>query len=158
LAALLFGPPLVWLWRRLRRRVRRAAFALPAEPPQDVALRALAEIEASDWLARGEIERWFVEASRVLRTYVAGRYRVAALDATSAETLQRLLEFGYRDAEIATLGPLLAAADGVKFAGSRPSEHSAQQWLREIRDFVQSTAVAIVYSTPEALRAAERFG
>jgi hypothetical protein len=155
--ALLLGPPLWWLWRRWRQRGRRPAFALPAEPPQELALRELARIEASDWLQRGEIERWFVEASRVLRAYVGGRYRVAALDATTAETLERLAAFGYRDGEVAQLEPLLARADSVKFAGARPSEHAATVWLQEIRSFVQATAVPIVYSTPEALRAAERF-
>jgi hypothetical protein len=157
LAALLVAPPLFWLWRRLRRRGPRTAFTLPAEAPQVVALRELAQIEASDWLARGEQERWFVEASRVLRGYVSGRYRVAALDATSSETLERLLAFGYREDEVSALRPLLSQADSVKFAGGRPSEHAAKQWLQEIRGFVEGTAVPISYSTPEALRAAERF-
>jgi len=146
-----------WLLLGLLRRPRQgAAFALPAEPPQYAALRDLERIEQSGWLRDGQTERWYVEASHVLRNYLAGRYRVPALDWTSQETVERLLAAGYRDEDIAAVRPLLASADVVKFAAEQPSEHNAQEWLRAIRDFVHETAIEMVYSTPEALRSAEK--
>jgi len=126
------------------------------EAPHRIALRRLTALEHSGWLVEGRYEEWFVEGSHALREYVGGRYRVAALDWTSGELVTRLVEAGYPREELAAVEPLLHQADGVKFARSKPTDHQAQSWLQEIVEFVQRTAVDVVYSTPEAMAASRR--
>jgi hypothetical protein len=150
-------PALWWLRRRLRKSTRgRTAFPIPPEPPHLRALRRLEAIAASDMLPRGAFARYYVEGSHTLREYVQGRFRVPALEWTSAELIERMKEAGYRPEDIQFIAPLLGEADTVKFAGDRPSEHGAVRWLEEIREFVEKTAVEMRFSTPEALAAAER--
>lgn len=155
LLALAAAALLAWWWSRRRGTSVPSAFEMPLEPPHEVALRRLAEIRAADWIARGEFDRVYVEASHALRGYVGGRFRVSALDWTTSETIDRLLEAGYERDEVAAIDPLLRAADEVKFAGQRPSEHQTERWIEDAVVWIERTAVPVVHSTPDALRAAE---
>lgn len=149
---------LIWaLYQRLRRRQAQVeVYEPPTEPPHRRALRRLDEMSRSGWLVDGDFERWYVEGSHTLREYLGGRYRVPALDWTSDELLERLVDAGFERADLEGVDPLLRQADGVKFAARRPTEHQAEEWWHEIRDFVEATALERVYSTPEALAAARR--
>jgi hypothetical protein len=146
---------LVLWWRRRRRTLPGATPTTPMEPPHETALRRLDEIRRSGWIAAGRFDEVYVEASQALRGYVSGRYRVPALDWTTDETIERLTGVGYERSEVADVDPLLRAADTVKFAGQRPTEHQAERWLDDARAWIERTAVPVVYSTPEAIRAAE---
>lgn len=143
-----------WWWRRRVRAVAPSAFEIPSEPPHERALQRLARIRDEDWIARGEFERFYVEASHALRDYVGGRFRVPALDWTTTETVDGLLDAGYARDAVGAVDPLLRAADEVKFAGARPSPHQAERWIDDAREWIEATAVPVVHSTPEALQAA----
>jgi hypothetical protein len=147
-------PILFLVLRRLRRTPKsESAFPFVAEAPHLVALRRLEEIEAAGYVEAGRHDRFFVEASHVLRSYVAGRYRVPALDWTSEELKRRLIQAGYSADAIAEALPLLTMADEVKFAGHRPSAHQAEQWLEDARRYVHATHVEAVYTTQESVTA-----
>jgi hypothetical protein len=149
------APPILWLLRRRRGRpARTQAFPLPAEPPHRIALRRLAEIAATRWLEDGQFDHYFVEATRTLRAYITGRYRVPALDWTSDEVVERLRGAGYDRKTVGEVFPLLSEADRVKFAAARPTQHAAQQWLGGVRTWIEGTAVEPRYTTPEAVAAA----
>ena len=145
---------LVWWMRRRGTAEVAPAFELPTEPPHEVALRRLDQILASGWIPAGRFDEVYVEASHALRGYVGGRFRVPALDWTTSETVERLIAVGYERETVAPVDPLLRAADAVKFAAQRPSEHQAEQWIAEARSWIEHTAVPVVHSTPEAVRAA----
>jgi hypothetical protein len=148
--------PLIWWARRLLRPQDAETEPVFAEPAHVLALRQLDELVAKGWIAAGRFDEFYVEASHALRAYVSGRFGVPALDWTTEETLDRLLAAGHDRIRVAPIDPLLRAADIVKFAAQRPSEHQAEQWLVRAREWIEGTAVEPVYSTPEALRAAAR--
>jgi hypothetical protein len=126
---------------------------MEAEPAHVVALRRLDQIDREGWPSRGEFERFYVEASHAVREYIGRRFRVDALDATSEETLRRLTEVGYAAERMGPVDPLLRSADEVKFAAHRPTEHSAEEWLRTAREWIVQTGVAAVWTTPETVAA-----
>ncbi len=145
------------IWRFWPRRPgAEEFFELEVEPAHDFALRRLEEIENEGWLRQGRFETFFVEASQVLRQYLTRRFHVSALDATSSEVVEGMRHAGYHAEWVRGLRPLLEAADNVKFAAHRPTEESARQWLRAVRNWISDTAVEPVWSTPEAIAAAER--
>lgn len=155
LAVALLAPLAFLLWRRLRRvHPVTAAFPLVAESPHLVALRRLEELEAAGYPRRGEYDRFFVEGSHALRSYIAGRYRVPALDWTREELRDRLREAGYAPEAVQDALPLLAVADTVKFAAHRPTEHQAQEWLDQARRYIHATRVEAVFTTEESVAAA----
>ncbi len=156
-AALLLLALVLLLRRWLRRNAAPFEAPLPVvDPPHLTAQRRLRALRDRPWLGEGRFDEWYVEGSHILREYISGRYRVAALDWTSVELAQRLLDAGHASEEIARLRPLLEEADRVKFAAQRPTENQARVWVDDIEAFVESTAVDVVYSLPEALEAARR--
>lgn len=152
----ILAPLAWWIWTLLRRRGEGNFEFTAVEAPHLAALRRLDELEARGWIAAGRFDEFYVEASHALRAYVGGRYGVPALDWTTDETFHRLLAAGHERQDLAPIDPLLRAADVVKFAAQRPSEHQAGQWLGRARAWILATAVEPSYSTPEALAAAAR--
>jgi hypothetical protein len=138
LAALVVG----WLlWRRLRRgaEVGVPEPAAPPRPPHEVALEALARLEASPLLERGLVKEYHIEVSDILRRYVEASFGVAALEMTTAEVLHGL-ERGLADASFRDgLGRFLFACDMVKFAKVRPSSQASREVLALGRSLVVAT-------------------
>jgi hypothetical protein len=127
LAALLFV-----VARRLRSRkkeVQRPALGPLARPAHEVALEALAALEASRMLARGEVKEFHIEASDILRRYVEARFRVAAMEMTTFEVIAGLeaarADTRFRDG----LSAFLEQCDLVKFAKVRPPVDASSQLI-----------------------------
>jgi hypothetical protein len=135
------------LWRRMRRRGAAAdeapARRAPARPPHEVALEALAELEASPLLERGEVKAYHIRASEIVRAYVEARFEVPALEMTTWEVLDGLARAGL-DADVRdALRRFLDPCDLVKFAKVRPDAAASRGVLADGRAFVQETAPGV---------------
>jgi hypothetical protein len=136
------------LWALLRRfRDREAvdeSHPEPTRPPHEVALDALARLEASAMLERGAVKEFHIEVSEILRRYVEARYRVPALEMTTAEVLAGLERVGvgadFRDG----LRRFLDQCDMVKFAKVRPSPAASREALALGRRLVQASVEHLV--------------
>jgi hypothetical protein len=144
------------LARRLRAKnetKRTPALAPPEAPSHELALAALAELEASPLLARGEVKEYHIEVSDILRTYVERRFGVDALEMTTAEVVAGL-QARNADADfIHGLRAFLDQCDLVKFAKVRPAPEASRQVLELGRRLVLQSAPR---GAPEA--AEERVG
>ena len=134
------------LWvvaRRLRAQqedaARPALGALP-RPAHEVALEALAALEASSMHERGLVKEYHIEASDILRRYVEARFGVDALEMTTHEVLAGLDAAGtdarFRDG----LRAFLEQCDLVKFAKVRPGSDASRQVLDLGRRIVLESA------------------
>lgn len=155
---LLLLSPLAYLATRWLRRgkSRTVAFPLVAEAAHLIALRRLQEIEDSGLLREGEFDAYYVAVSHALRAYLAGRFRVPALDWTVNEMKERLVAAGYELELFTSALGLLIQADEIKFARGRPTEHQAREWLEMARSYIHDTKVEPVYTTQESVRALVR--
>lgn len=121
-----------WAYRRYRRRRRGMVAepprpARPPRPPHEVALEAFARLRETPLLERGEIKRYFTEASEILRRYVEARCGVEAMELPSADILHGLRATGLKGDLYARFRQFFDRADLVKFAKQRPTpEVSAQ--------------------------------
>jgi hypothetical protein len=123
------------LWIAARRlRAKKDEATHPAlgplpRPAHEVALEALAALDASPLLERGMVKEYHIEASDILRTYVEARFHVDALEMTTAEVLAGLEDAGvdarFRDG----LRAFLEQCDLVKFAKVRPGPDVSRQVL-----------------------------
>jgi hypothetical protein len=152
---LLILSPLAYLTMRWLRRGKTPAVAFPlvAEAAHLVALRKLQEIEDSRLLREGEFDAYYVAVSHTLRAYLAGRFRVSALDWTVSEMKDRLAAAGYEQELFSAALDLLKQADEIKFARGRPTEHQAREWLEAARSYIHDTKVEPVYTTQESVKA-----
>lgn len=130
----------------LRRRVRArpvAEVAKPKTPPRPfhlVALEALDELEASSWLERGQVKRWHVRVSEIIRTYVEGQLEVPALEMTTGEVVAGLRGAALGGRVTGAFHAFLARCDLVKFAKLRPGADESRELLGVARSLVRMTS------------------
>lgn len=116
LAAAVFG------YRRWKagRTDDEVEHAVPARPAHEIALEALADIEASRMLSRGQVKEYHIAVSETIRRYIEARYRVPALEMTTGEIVTGLERVGVEGDFTSDLRRLLDQCDMVKFAKVRP--------------------------------------
>lgn len=113
----------------------------PPLPPAEWARRELDRLEAEDLPRRGDVDGFFVRLSGIVRTYVEGRWAIAAPDRTTQEFLREASRHpGLAGERARELGQFLRTADMVKFAAARPPEDACAASMRDMRRFVEETA------------------
>ncbi len=131
-----------WLRGRLQQRPA-AAVTRPAPPPRPhhlVALEALAELERSSLLERGQVKRWHVRVSEIVRSYVEGQLEVPALEMTTGEVVAGLREAALDRPLTERFHIFLERCDLVKFAKLRPGEEASRELLEMARTLVNLTS------------------
>jgi hypothetical protein len=149
--------PNLWLWivpgllllaaglgyagSRLVRRFRRIReLAASPLPPWEQALAALDELPWQQWLAAGQIKRFYYALSQVLKRYIERRFEFNAVEQTTTEILasMRSCRTPMRD----EAGQFLTRSDFVKYARTVPSDEEARSAIAQVRDFVMKTRPA----------------
>ena len=141
LLLLALGLVVFWLWRRWRRGAEvapRRSVAIPRLPHEE-AYDALARLEASTLLERGEIKQYHIEVSEIIRTYVEGRFDIFALEMTTGEVVEGLRETGVDSETFTAFDDFLSRCDLVKFAKVRPTPDACRQMVATARELVDRT-------------------
>jgi len=126
----------------------------PRRPAHEIALEALAELEAGDWLAGGRIKDYYVAVSEIVRRYISDRYFIDAMEMTTSHLLDRLLEQQLEQEPQTLLQSLLRMSDLVKFAKYIPEPDEQRQAVPQARAFVQATKLVLEEPQPAAAEAA----
>jgi hypothetical protein len=130
-------------YRRWRAKKPRAALARPAEPPKpedEIALSALAELEKSGPLRRGEFKAHYFRVSEILKAYIGARYDFDASESTTREMIGRLEDSrSVEDARLDRLETLFEKLDLVKFTDHVPLPDEGGMVLESAREFVRGT-------------------
>ena len=144
LLALVIAGLAVWWFRRRRAGSRDESSAppAPARPPHEIALEALDRLAASPLLERGEIKRYHIAVSRILRAYIEGRYRIWALEMVTPDVVSGLGRAGVDPETRTDVQRFLEACDVVKFAKARPDAETCRRRLADARDLVERTKFA----------------
>jgi hypothetical protein len=114
----------------------------PPRPAHEVALEAIAGIEASPMLERGQVKEYHIDVSEVLRTYVEARFRVPSLEMTTREVVRGLRAVGAEGQFIDGFRRFLDQCDMVKFAKVRPTIEASREVLTLGRDLVTGSVPA----------------
>lgn len=130
---------------------RRAARAVPPRPPHEVALEALARLQATRLLQEGRHEEYYVRLSAIVRQYLEGRFRLRAPEMTTEEFLLAAQQSPQLTREQrSSLGRFLSEADLVKFARHVPAREEAERAYGAAREFVESTRPRVTEETRAA--------
>ena len=136
------------VYRLIRRRLSRPK---PPILPEIWAFRALAELEKSDWFAKGRVREYYYRLSEVVRSYIELKFAVAAPEMTTEEFLVTLARDASRlPYDSGRLRAFLEACDIVKYAAFTPRGEDADDALRSARAFVDATAAAARQSARHA--------
>lgn len=112
----------------------------PKLPPHQVAMKKIEEIKADKQIQREDPKLYYTELTEAIRTYIKERFGFNAMEMTSSEIINRLLE--EKDPQsISDLKLLFETADLVKFAKHAPMMNENDMNLVNAIDFINQTKV-----------------
>ncbi len=104
-----------------RRPEPEAAPPPPPRPAHEVALEALNELRAEDFLSQGDFHPHYVTLSAILRRWVGARYGFDSIELTIEELEAELQQRNTPGLDRAAFRRLVSSADLVKFAKHEPA-------------------------------------
>lgn len=145
---------LLWLLIRLIRRFRKTRGEIQApvitEPAHVIAFRELERLREEKLWQSGAVKKYYTRLTEILRTYLENRYGVNSMELTTFETLDSLLNTGFkRDDSFNKLKAVLTGADLVKFAKYKPDPSENELNFEHSWDFVSATMEKEKISEPD---------
>jgi hypothetical protein len=141
ISALLIGGLLLLKWYLAKRGKRLTDLFKPAPPlpPHVVALGALEKLRNERLWQNNEHKLYYSLLSDILRTYLAGRFEVGAMEMTTDEILAALRTLDVEQKHKMELIAMLRDADLVKFAKATPEAEDNEHNFDIVLNFVEST-------------------
>ena len=103
-------------------------------------MKKIEEIKADKNMLREDPKQYYTELTEAIRTYIKDRFGFNAMEMTSAEIIDRLLEEKDKES-IDDLKALFETADLVKFAKHAPLMNENDMNLVNAVDFINQTKV-----------------
>ena len=131
-------------WLVLKRKRHEGIFVQvkPTIPPYDLAIKALDEIKQEKLWQSGKVKEYYTRLTDTLRNYIRQRYGFNALEMTSAEIIDRLMQ-NKDEVALDELRTLFATADLVKFAKYVTQINENDMNLVNAIDFINQTKVEV---------------
>ena len=131
---------LIYLIVRIRdnKPIIRKIKVEPKLPPHQLAMKEIERIKTEKIWQKGQPKEYYTELTDALRTYIKNRFGFNALEMTSSEIIDKLLEFNDKEA-ISDLKYLFQTADLVKFAKHDPQMNENDANLINAIDFINET-------------------
>lgn len=119
--------------------------------PHETALQELEKLRLKKLWQSGKIKEYHSELTEIVRKYIEDRFKVAALEQTSAEIMQGLLDDrNCPHTAHDRLEGLLVQADMVKFAKAQPVASENEHSLTEAIAFIHETTQLVFEQTKNA--------
>ncbi len=141
-AAVLVGLFYLRRWFRSRSKVNCESEIEPEvrrEAAHIAALARLAELEHEDLIGQGELPRFYLVLTDLLRRYILDRFSVDAVDMTTMELASAMCGADLAEGDVEWMLDLLTYADLSKFARHMPTSERAHGDLVAVRVFVERT-------------------
>ena len=110
----------------------------PKLPPHQTALKRIEEIKSNQSWRQNDPKMYYTELTDAIRAYIKDRFGFNALEMTSSEIIDKLLEMKDKEA-ISDLKELFQTADLVKFAKHDPQMNENDANLINAIDFINET-------------------
>jgi LPXTG-motif cell wall-anchored protein len=155
-APLTFGEIMPWLFMVLgiiaiaamlvyiirKRRKKEPIFTIrprPVLPPHVTAMQGLESLRQKKLWQSGRVKEYYTQLTGIVRTYIEGRFGVAAVEMTSNEIIEGLKGIGTHREAIEGLRQTLTLADLVKFAKATPLPTENDTCMDQCISFVETT-------------------
>ena len=111
----------------------------PLEPPHVVALRELNALSEKKLWQQGRVKEYHSLLTEIIRRYIERRYQVHAMEQTSDEIIEALMNHDIPGEAFDELKALLSLADFVKFAKATPLPEENDKSYQQAYNFVRRT-------------------
>lgn len=118
-------------------------------PPFERAIEELKKLQQSRYLIESKHKEYYSDLTDIIREYLEDEVHISAKESTSDELLDKIRilqdngKLSLSNETISSLKRVLQTADLVKFAKSKPSDHTAEYDRETIEDVVVKTKRAI---------------
>ncbi len=109
----------------------------PKLPPHQLAMKEIERIKTEKVWQKGRSKEYYTELTDTLRTYIQDRFGFNAMEMTSSEIIDKLMEVEAKD--IRDLKDLFLTADLVKFAKHDPMMNENDSNLLNAISFINDT-------------------
>lgn len=110
----------------------------PKLPPHQAAMKEIERIKSEKVWQKGQSKEYYTELTDTIRTYIKDRFGFNALEMTSSEIIDKLLDINDKDA-VSDLKILFQTSDLVKFAKHDPQMNENDANLINAVDFINET-------------------
>ena len=111
----------------------------PPQPPHVVAFAALEKLRSERLWQEDKHKLYYSTLTDILRSYIAGRFEVGAMEMTSDEIIEAMRRVELPQKSAMDLTQILRDADLVKFAKAVPEAEENEAAYRAAWDFVEQT-------------------
>lgn len=131
---------MVALYRYIGREKIAKFFSPKKVPAHEVAYRAFEKLKGKDLPRQGKIKEFYYELSYILREYIGNRFGIYAVNQTTEEFFEYLLQSNPFDQEAENiLRTFSEHADTVKYSKFRPDMEKADNSFTTAKAFVENT-------------------
>ncbi|MCD7899864.1 MAG: BatD family protein [Bacteroides sp.] len=110
----------------------------PKVPPHVLAMQEIERVKAEKTWQKGEPKEYYTELTDIIRTYISDRFGFSALEMTSSEIIDMLMELKQTE-DLNDLKILFQTADLVKFAKHNPLMNENDANLINAIEFINET-------------------
>ncbi|WP_109696378.1 hypothetical protein [Chitinophaga deserti] len=133
------------MWRN-RKKAPKPIAVVPAKPPFELALEALAKLEKEQpW--QTDVKGYYTELTGVLRTYFEQQFNIPALEQTTAELMNDIKPVTILNQQRNEIYSILSLADLAKFAKLQPTPQEHEDTLRKAVAVVEWTRASAMPKT-----------
>jgi hypothetical protein len=133
---------IVRLLRRFRKHKKEPEIVVNPDPAHVIAFRDLEKLRNDQLWQKGQVKLYYSRLTEILRQYLENRYGVYSLEMTTSETLEALLQTGFKkDDRYTSLKTILNGSDLVKFAKYKPDPVENDVHFQNSRAFVEATMI-----------------
>lgn len=150
LLVLMFLATCYILYRVFRKKKGAFQPAPPPLTPEEEALLHLGELFESDLLKRGFIKMYYLRLSEILRVYFEKRYKVLAVESTTAEILRALRPLHLAAGLYQKIQYVLESSDLAKFAKWVPAAPEILQINKKSEEIIKESVPVLEQTLAEA--------
>jgi len=129
----------IYFSRKFAKKKPLVVIEKPKIPPHIIALEKLEKIKTQNLWQQGKLKLYYSSVTDTVREYIEERYKIQALEQTTAEILYGFRNIAVDDESLSKLKHLLKLSDLVKFAKENPLPTENEQSLQYAFDFINGT-------------------
>lgn len=135
---------LIWLairyWKRREKKPEpESIWEKPEIPAHIAAISSLEKLKAQKLWQQGKVKAYHIQLSDIVRRYLEKRFKITALEMTTAEIMQAMRNKAEMKENGDNLREMLTLADLVKFAKHEPSSTDNEISMDMAFEFVNNT-------------------
>ncbi len=147
---------LIYRWYRKRKQHGEPEkTAVPARPPDLIALEKLRELQEQHLWEHGKVKEYQSALSEILREYIENRFDIPALESTTGEVLGHLQKLGIARFLQDEARQMLFVSDMTKFAKYKPAPDENRKGMSVCLHFVEETRPRVTAVEEETIEIAE---